>query len=166
MADLNDIKKDAEHELFEQIDDVRAGMLGLENSAQHFQPMAPHCDRNGKSLWFYAKLDSDLVKAIGNGAKGHFIVVGKSQDFYACISGMMRTSKDRERIEQYWSTITAAWFKDGQDDPMLTMIEFKLQDAAIWASTGNPLAFGWEIAKANMTDETPDVGIREHVHFN
>jgi hypothetical protein len=40
-----------------------------------------------------------------------------------------------------------------------------LDDAAIWASTGNPLAFGWEIAKANLQDRAPDVGVRTSLRF-
>jgi len=41
-----------------------------------------------------------------------------------------------------------------------------VDDADIWASTDSTLKFGWEIAKANMSDEKmPDVGVRQHLTF-
>ncbi len=63
--------------------------------------------------------------------------------------------------------MTAAWFEHGKDDPLLTMLSFKVDDAEIWASTNSTLKFGWEIAKANMTDEKmPDVGVKQHLTFS
>jgi hypothetical protein len=46
------------------------------------------------------------------------------------------------------------------------MLALHVDDADIWASTDSTLKFGWEIAKANMSDDkTPDVGVRQHLTF-
>ena len=52
----------------------------------------------------------------------------------------------------------AAWFEGGKEDPALTMLQLKLDDVAIWASTNSTLKFGWEIAKANLTGKEPELG--------
>ena len=38
-------------------------------------------------------------------------------------------------------------------------------DAAIWASTKNPIRFVWEIQTSKNTNKEPDVGARAHVDF-
>jgi hypothetical protein len=45
------------------------------------------------------------------------------------------------------------------------MLKFTPSTAAIWASTSSTLKFGWEIAKANLTDSEPDVGYTTKVTF-
>ncbi len=164
MSDLDLAKTDPKKQLFDQIDEISAGMLGLDLSRQHMQPMAPLVDVEGERIWFFAKNDSDLVKSIDGEAAAHFVVVGDDHDYHACVSGTLRTNKKQDRIDAYWNSVVAAWF-DGKDDPNLTMLEFVPRDAAIWASSGNPIVFGWEVAKANLTDGEPDVGVRAHVEF-
>ena len=80
--------------------------------------------------------------------------------------GTLVERKDPAKIEEYWSSIVEAWYDGGKADPKLTMLALKLDDAEIWASTGNPLKFGWEIAKANFNPEDePDVGVRTHINL-
>ena len=129
------------------------------------QPMAPNPDPDGQCLWFFAKTDSDIVRSISVGARAHFTIVGKNHDYHACMSGPIKVIKDPERIERYWSSVVETWFEGGKTDPTLTMLRISLEDAAIWVSTDNPLAFGWEIAKANLKDRTPDAGVRTRVRF-
>ncbi|ODN70586.1 hypothetical protein A6302_02074 [Methylobrevis pamukkalensis] len=94
-------------------------------------------------------------------------MIGEDHDYHACLSGRLELRHDPAQIDKHWNNVIAAWFEGGKDDPNLTMLALKLDDAAIWASTGNPLRFGWEIAKSNYDEEkTPDVGIRTSVRFS
>ena len=68
-------------------------------------------------------------------------------------------------VERYWSSLVEAWYPGGKDDADLTMLRFTPRTAAIWASTGSKLVFGWEIAKAITSGEQPDVGYSTHVTF-
>ena len=53
----------------------------------------------------------------------------------------------------------------GKGDPFVTLLEFQLKDAAVWASSSNPIKFGWEIVKANLSDGERDLGVRNHITF-
>lgn len=165
MADLKDAREKPADQLWDQIDDVKAGMLGVEGSGQHMQPMAPQLDRDANKIWFFTKKSSDLLKAVGDGAKAHFCVVGEHHDYHACLAGRLRENRDAAKIDEYWNPVVAAWYPEGKDDPDMTLLELSLEDAAIWASKGNPILFGWEIAKANATHEEPDLGVRNHIAF-
>ncbi|HKK28902.1 MAG TPA: pyridoxamine 5'-phosphate oxidase family protein [Alphaproteobacteria bacterium] len=165
MADLEKAQKDPETQLWEVMDDVHAGMLGVEGTGQHLQPMAPNGDRVTKSIWFYARKDSDLVRSLDSPKPAYFCVIGDKHDYHASLAGQLEVNNDRGKIDEYWNSVVAAWFDGGKDDPSLVMLQMKLSDAAIWASRNNPITFGWEITKANVGTGDPDLGVRNHVRF-
>ena len=166
MASLTEAREAPERQLWDEINDIHAGMLGIEGSHMHFQPMAPNADPKSSTIWFFTKADTDLVRAIRAGSRAHFVVIGKNHDYHACLSGALEIRNDRAKIDEYWSAVTSAWYERGKEDPLLTLLAFRVDDAEIWASTDSTLKFGWEIAKANLHDEKmPDVGVKQHLAF-
>ena len=165
MGHTRKTEEQPEKQLWEQLDHVRAGMLGIEGSHSHMQPMAHMADKDGAArLWFFTSKSGDLYKELNGASHAHFCVVGKNQDYHACIMGDLVENRERGKIEQYWSDVVASWFK-GRDDPGVALLEFVLMDAAIWASTRNPIKFAWEIQTSKNSDREPDVGTRAHVDF-
>ena len=153
--------------LWKEIEKARYGMLGLvgRSPAQHFQPMTAFCEPDNGQIWFFSRSDTDLARAVAEGADAMFVVQAKDQGFQACVGGRLAQQADRARIEQYWGPIVAAWYPDGKDDPRLTLLRFDLSDAQVWLSETNPLAFGFQIAKANVTGREPDVGETRPLSF-
>jgi general stress protein 26 len=148
--------------LWKEIEKARYGMLGLVGQTasphQHFQPMTAFCERENGQIWFYSRTDTDLAKAAEQAGPAMFIIQAKDQGFQACVGGRLVQTFDAARIQQYWGPIVAAWYPEGQNDPRLTMLRLDLSDAQVWLSETNPLAFGFQIVKANMTGTEPDVG--------
>jgi len=166
MASFSEARKDPAHQLWKQIGDIHAGMLGIDGGGMHMQPMAPFADPTTNTIWFYTKDDTHIARAAKPGARAHFCVVGKDHDYHACLAGSIELRADPAKIDEYWSSIVAAWYKGGKKDPHLTMLALHVDDAEIWVSTDSTLKFGWEIAKANISDETePEVGLRRHLQF-
>ena len=164
MADLKAARTDPEHQLFDQIDGVHAGMLGIEGEGA-MQPMAPELDRATKTIWFFTKKSTDLARSVGASARGTFCLVGKHHDYHACLSGRLEQRVDPEVRDRFWTSVAEAWFEGGKDDPELTMLALVLDQGHIWASTDSTLKFGWQIAKANLTDTEPDVGVTRQLTF-
>ena len=167
MVDLNKTREHAEAQFWEQVGEVRAGMLGVQGLPDHMQPMSPREEPEAKTLWFYLSSDSDLYQQVTGGHDtAHFCVVGKDHDYHACAAGTLRENKDPAKVEEYWSPMVAAWFEGGKEDPHMTLFEMTLREAAIWGSTDSNVKFAWNIAKANIDKEkTPDVGYRTTVRF-
>jgi general stress protein 26 len=164
---MSKVKKTEEHpeeQLWRELKHVNAGMIGIQGSHSHMQPMAHMCDQDGAKLWFFTGRSGDFFKEAGSGSRAHFCLVGKKHDYHACLSGELRESRDRSKIDEFWNDMAAAWWK-GKDDPDLALLEFDLEDAAIWASTRNPIKFAWEIQRAKSSDHGPDIGARAHVDF-
>ena len=156
-TDPND-KASVEKRLWKELEHTRFGMLGLTGSHQHFQPMTAFAEPENGQIWFFTKDDTDLAKAVSGGAEAMLIVQAKDQDFQACIGGTLSTARDTARIDKYWNPAVAAWFPDGKDDPRLTLLRLDAKDAELWISKGGAIRFAWEVAKANLTDSTPDLG--------
>ncbi len=162
---MADQAETAKQRFFEVVSDTRAVMLGVEHSTQHFQPMDPQVDDENGSIWFFTRKSTDLVAAVGQGARAHMIVVGDDHDFHACCTGALRQNLDADKLEKFWSQSVSAWYEGGKDDPDLTMLHFVPDNAAVWISATTGIAFAWEIVKANVTDGTPDAGWRGHIQF-
>ncbi|CAN5764107.1 pyridoxamine 5'-phosphate oxidase family protein [soil metagenome] len=166
MSDLDLARRDPEQLLWQQLGEAHAGMLGLEGSGQHLQPMAHFADKAGRRLWFLTKRDSDLFQSLEESARAHFVIISKAHDFHSCMTGPIHEEANGAFLDEIWNSHAAAWFEGGKDDPDLVMVALDLQHARIWASTKNTLAYAWEIAKANAMEETtPDVGVRAEVNF-
>ncbi len=105
MASLTEAREAPARQLWEEINSIHAGMLGIEGSHQHFQPMAPHADPKTNTIWFFTKTDTDLVQAIRPGTRAHFCVVGKNHDYHACLAGVIEgpqgSGKDRRVLERH-----------------------------------------------------------------
>ncbi|HVY35159.1 MAG TPA: pyridoxamine 5'-phosphate oxidase family protein [Caulobacteraceae bacterium] len=158
-AKLND-EAQAKDRLWQEIAKVRYGMLGLvgAKSGGHFQPMTAFCEPQTGDIWFFTSDQTDLARACQGGAQAMFVVQAKDQAFQACVGGALELDRDRTRIDKYWGPLVAAWYPGGKDDPSLTLLRFRVSDAQIWLSESNPVRFFWEIAKANVSKEQPDVG--------
>ncbi len=166
MADTKRTQDDATGQLFDELDRVRAGMLGVRGADDHMQPMSHFLDRDARTLYFITSSDTDLVKEIGTAADARFCLIGKDHDFHACLTGPLAVSNDKAKLDELWSSVAAAWFEGGRDDPRVTLLEMPIAEAAVWSSTGNPVSFAWEIARSNMNEEhTPDVGVHKVIDF-
>jgi general stress protein 26 len=166
MADTDRTKSDPKGLLFDELDDAREGMLGIDGSGQHFQPMTHNVDRSAEALWFITFRQSDLLDAIGAGADCHFTVVGKRGDFHACVRGRIAEVKDEAKLDELWNPVNNAWFAEGREDPNVVLLKLDLRDAAIWASTSSTVWFGLEILRANLSkDHVPDIGSHATVEF-
>ncbi len=136
--------------------------MGVQGASTHMQPMTQFIDHDNARLWFFGSRKSDLFREIGEGAKVHYYLVGAS--YQACLMGDIYETMDARRIDRYWNDIVAAWY-ESKDDPDMTLLAMDLADAAIWASTRNPVKFAWEIQHAKGNRNEPDVGARAAVKF-
>lgn len=167
MADLKDFKENPQQHLLEQLEDARCVMLGSPNPAEHMQPMSPLLDNEliknqPGTIYFFSDNTSDLGKAV-LADSGPVMMTYMTKDYQACVRGHLHANTNAALIERFWNPIAASWYPGGKTDPKMLILRFEMEDAALWASTGNPLKFLYETTKANMTDTMPDVGEKAHI---
>jgi len=158
MSDKPDTPQDVEVKLWSEIKQGRTGMLALADEPRRFQPMTAFAEPDDHIIWFFSRLDTDLAKSIDGGDEAIFIVQSKDHELQACLVGELDIVRDAGRIDRYWNPMVAAWFPDGKDDPMLALLRLKIVGAEVWLSTTGPVRMAWQVVKANLTRQTPDLG--------
>ena len=165
MASLAKFETEPRTQLLSEIKGARCVMLGSPNESELPQPMAPQIDESmieraagDAVIYFFSDNTSDLGKAVLANPGATVTATHIDTDYQAALRGSIREATTPELVERFWNPIAASWYPGGKDDPKLIMLEFRPETAAIWASSGNPLKFLYETAKANLTDTLPDVG--------
>ncbi len=78
---------------------------------------------------------------------------------YLSVYGTAEISTDKQKIDEYWSTMVKAWFPEGKDDPNLTLIKVKPEDAYYWDTKNNKLVSLIKIMTSVVTGKTSDDGV-------
>ena len=161
MSDRNLTVREAEEEFWNHLETSNTGMLGLDQPGYHAQPMTAFRDEAAGTIWFFTREDTDLAKdaAVGSGQSAMFHYGSRDQNVWACIHGQLSVhGPDREIIDRYWNPVLAAWYPEGKDDRMLTILRFEADDGRVWVNEGGFFKFAYEIAKANVTKTLPESG--------
>jgi len=162
MSDLDKLSEDPKGQFFHELKDARTVMLG-EASRDALLPMTPYVREDDESVYFFTRIDTSIADA--NHDDMRMVFISKGQDYHAYVRGRFERTLNNDVRDEFWSPTLAAWY-DGKDDPAMVILQFHPESADVWASTSNPLRFGFEIAKANMTKhDMPNVGGHAQVRF-
>lgn len=144
-------------EFWDRIEDARVGMLST--GFGRTVPMSHYADddEDGNVMWFITAKDTDVAKAAAANKDVQYTVTSDKEGLYAAIDGKLSLSTDTKKLDDIWNVFAAAWFKDGKDDPNVQLVRLDLTKAEVWATEGK-LAFLYEVAKANLTDDIADAG--------
>jgi general stress protein 26 len=121
----------------------RIVMLSTKGAAP--RPMAAQLD-DSAHIWFFTGSDTDLFDSLGSGgesaapAPSLLIFQAKGQELWASVMGQLSHHADPAKIDELWSPMAAAWFKDGRDDPKLRLLRFDPGQAEIWKDASTLIA--------------------------
>ncbi|WP_040609109.1 pyridoxamine 5'-phosphate oxidase family protein [Pseudooceanicola batsensis] len=144
-----------------RIDDARAVMLEVGGRSL---PMAPYADKAEGVIWFITSEGTDAHEAATSAGRIRLIVGDSGAKLYGDVEGSLTVADNPDKLNELWSPMAAAWFEDGREDEDVRLLAFRPTSGEIWATDG-AAGFLYEIAKANMTDETPDAGDHGRVSF-
>lgn len=152
-------------QLWNLIEPIRFGMLSThKNGSIHSRPMALTQKEFSGKLYFFTKDDSLKVKEV---KKDHQVGISFSSPddhTYVSVSGEARMTKNRGLIEKFWTPMVSAYFPKGKDDEHLALIEVDVEYAEYWDSDKNKMSRLFEIGKAIIKNQTPDLGERAAIH--
>jgi general stress protein 26 len=66
------------------------------------------CDQG--NFWFLSPTDSDKNQEIANDSRVQLFISNTSNYEFLSVYGTATISRDREKIEEFWSDIAKAWF--------------------------------------------------------
>lgn len=141
------------------IEDIKVGMLTtLDGDDLRSRPMHIVQDDYDGTMWFFTKKSAEKCFEV---KKEHHVGISFSnQDdgVYISLSGVAILTQDKSLIDQFWNPFAGAWFENGKDDPDVALLQIKIYKGEHWESEDSKIFQLYEIAKANLTDQTPDLG--------
>jgi general stress protein 26 len=153
-------------ELYDMIDDVGTAMLVTENDGDiRSRPMKGKLYRDNGEIWFLTESMSGKVQEIHQDRSSNLTYSCPEKETYISISGKSVLRRDAEKIDDLWGPWAKAWFGCEKDDPKVAAICFKPDIAEYWSSPESKMVQAWELAKAYMTDQEPDMGSNKTVQL-
>lgn len=79
------------------------------------------------TLWFFSSAASNKNKEIADDGRVQLFYSNKSE--YLSIRGEATVVHDKAKAKELWSQVAGSWFTEGIDDPDLTLVKVKPQNA-------------------------------------
>lgn len=93
------------------------------------------CDQG--NIWFYSEKNSDKNKAIVTDKNVQLFFSHPAKGSYLIVNGVAEIILDKTTIEELWTPAAKIWFKEGKDDPTISIIKVKPTSAYYWDTDGN-----------------------------
>ena len=95
------------------------------------------CDQG--NIWFFSEKDSDKNKAIIADKNVQLFFSHPAKGSYLVVNGEAEIILDKSKIEELWTPVAKIWFKEGKDDPTISIIKVKPSNAYYWDTDGNQM---------------------------
>ncbi|GAB2616471.1 pyridoxamine 5'-phosphate oxidase family protein [Emticicia sediminis] len=95
------------------------------------------CDQG--NIWFFSEKDSDKNIAIAADKNVQLFFSHPAKSSYLVVNGEAEVILDKIKIEELWTPAAKIWFKEGKDDPIISIIKVKPTNAYYWDTDGNKM---------------------------
>ncbi len=93
------------------------------------------CDQG--NIWFFSEKSSDKNEAIAKDKNVQLFFSHPAKSSYLVVNGEAEIIFDKTKTEELWTPAAKIWFKEGKDDPTISIIKVKPTTAYYWDTDGN-----------------------------
>ena len=111
------------------------------------------------NFWFFSKADSHKNEEIKDKQHVHLIYSDPGSSEFMNVCGQASVSRDQQKIDELWNDFAKAWFKEGKDDPSLSVIKVTPTKAYYWDTKYSKAVSMLAIAAAAVTGKQMDGGV-------
>jgi general stress protein 26 len=160
MGDVKNLKhQQAIAKVKELAEDKICHFCTHENENIVSRPMSTQRVDEDGTMWFLSRKLSASNMQIGANHRVYLMYLDDGRQNYLSISGTAEILHDRAKIDEFWSPIVKAWFKEGKDDPEITLIKVKPEEGHYWDTKHGKLVAMIKIAAAVIAGREMDDGI-------
>jgi general stress protein 26 len=123
------------------------------------RPMATQKVDGEGNFWFLSDETSRKSMELQNDSRVQLFYANPSKSEYMSVYGHALEYRDRDKIEEIWTTAAKAWFKNGKEDPTLTAIMVIPDEAYYWDTKNNKVVSLVKILASVVSSKTMDDGI-------
>lgn len=93
------------------------------------------CDQG--NIWFFSEKSSEKNKAIKKDKNVQLLFSHPGKGSYLVVNGEAEIILDKTTVDELWTPVAKIWFKQGKDDPNISVIKVKPTTAYYWDTDGN-----------------------------
>src|SRR4030095_6416126 len=161
MGDVKNLRATAAIEKIREIaKDANICMFvtDLSNLPLMGRPMATQeVDEEG-NIWFMSDKNSDKNREIEKDQQVQLFYSHTGNYEYLSIYGNAEIVNDRSKIEELWTPMAKTWFREGKDDPNISLIKVTPEDAYYWDTKNNKMVSLMKFAMGAMGITPKDDG--------
>lgn len=93
------------------------------------------CDQG--NIWFFSEKSSVKNKAIAADKNVQLFFSHPAKSSYMVVNGEAVIISEKAKIEELWTPVANIWFKEGKEDPNISIIKVTPTTAYYWDTDGN-----------------------------
>ncbi len=138
---------EATDKIWSLIKDIHVAMLTTTdpNGSLYSRPMATQQDDFHGELSFLTSGHSGKIGEVEDNAQVNLTYVDTHKSTFVSLSGSARLDRDRNRIRELWHPTFKAWFPNGVDDPDITVLTVRVEEAEYWDAPSSALIRNFRI---------------------
>ncbi len=109
------------------------------DQGESVRPMSTQDVDSDGNLWFFSDKDSIKNKEIEGDKNVRLYYSHPSKSSYIVLNGEAEILFDNQKVDEMWSPLVKTWFKEGKDDPNLSLIKVSPKNAYYWDVEGNEM---------------------------
>jgi len=141
------------------VEKVGVGMLTTRFSGGlRARPIEPRLDRDQRLIRIVTDVRGLKDDEIKSAPEVNLAVIDAGDKAYLSIAGHAVVGRDPALAAQIWHRSDDVWWPGGPDDPNVRVIVLTPLLAELWDGPSSPMVAAYEMAKARITGDKPDLG--------
>jgi len=103
------------------------------------RPMAAQQVDEQGNVWFFSEKLSDKNKDIEANKKVQLFFSHPGKSSYLVVNGEAEIVMDQAKTDELWTPLVKTWFKEGKEDPSISLIKVTPSMAYYWDTDGNKM---------------------------
>ena len=91
------------------------------------------------NIWFFSEVNSDKNREIKQDKHVQLFFSHPGKSSYLVVNGEAEIIIDKNKTNELWTPFAKIWFKEGKDDPNISIIKVKPTTAYFWDTDGNKM---------------------------
>jgi general stress protein 26 len=154
---MNLQKGEAVNKLKELAEDIDICLFyaGTEDrNAANYRPMSTKEVDDQGNIWFFSGRNSEKNKAIAADSRVQLVYSHPNKSSFMVVNGEAEIVYDRNKVAELWNSLDKTWFKEGKDDPEISIIKVRPESAHYWDTKGNMMVNFLKMATSVVTGKT------------